>query len=68
MKNQVGDGAKVIKNVKELKDFFSVDDITVVGFFESQDNLLLKPYKDVADEIRDEYSFGVTYDEEARKA
>ncbi|KAH9520052.1 Protein disulfide-isomerase A4 [Bulinus truncatus] len=68
MRNQVGDGAKEINNLKALKEFFSVEDVTVVGFFESKDHPLALPYKEFSDENREDYTLGITYNEEARKA
>ncbi|XP_059175392.1 protein disulfide-isomerase A4-like [Physella acuta] len=67
MKNQVGDGAKQLDSLKAVKEFFSVEDVTVIGFFDSKDNSLVQPYKDVSDELREDYTFGITYKADARE-
>ena len=46
MVGQVGDGAKEVKTLKALKEFFFEDDITVVGFFDSKDDSKFALYKD----------------------
>ncbi|KAI8793216.1 protein disulfide-isomerase A4 [Biomphalaria glabrata] len=68
MRNQLGDGAKEIASLKALKEFFSVDDVTVIGFFESKEEPLAQPYKDFSDENREDYTFGIVYNKEAREA
>lgn len=47
MKNQIGDGAKEISNLKKLKEFFLPDDISVVGFFESPDDSKVASFRDL---------------------
>ncbi|XP_005099457.1 protein disulfide-isomerase A4 isoform X3 [Aplysia californica] len=64
----MGDGAKEIFSLKMLKDVFPPDDITVVGFFQNAEDPGIQSYKDVADELRDDYKFGITFDEASRKA
>ncbi|KAK3729051.1 hypothetical protein RRG08_005424 [Elysia crispata] len=68
MIGQVGDGAKEVKNSKALKEFIYEDDITVVGFFDTSDNTKVSLYKDEADDYRDDYRFGIVFDETVRKA
>lgn len=68
MLGQVGDGAKEVKTLKELRDFIYLDDITVVGFFDSKDDAKVGIYKDVANENRDDYRFGIVFAEDVRKA
>ncbi|GFO31601.1 protein disulfide-isomerase [Plakobranchus ocellatus] len=68
MLGQVGDGAKEIKTLKELRDFFDDSDITIVGFFDSKEDAKVAPYKLESDDYRDAFTFGIVFDEEIRKA
>uniref|UniRef100_A0A0B7B682 Protein disulfide-isomerase n=1 Tax=Arion vulgaris TaxID=1028688 RepID=A0A0B7B682_9EUPU len=67
MKNQVGDGAKEVKNIKQLKELFVPDDISVIGFFQSDDDPKVTVYRDLSNAYRSDFKFGITFDEELRK-
>uniref|UniRef100_A0A0B6YWC7 Thioredoxin domain-containing protein n=2 Tax=Arion vulgaris TaxID=1028688 RepID=A0A0B6YWC7_9EUPU len=67
MKNQLKDGAREITNVKMLRDLLVPDEISVVGFFDSSTDPKAAPYTDLVTEIRDEFNFGIVFDDELRK-
>lgn len=47
MKRLTGAGAREIKNAKMLKEFQFLNEISIVGFFDSPDNHKIWPYKDL---------------------
>ncbi|BFZ02538.1 hypothetical protein BsWGS_05577 [Bradybaena similaris] len=68
MKNQIGDGAKEISNLKKLKELFLPDDVSVVGFFESSDNSKVTSFRDLSNDIRDDFNFAIVFNKEVRDA
>ncbi|XP_013391677.1 protein disulfide-isomerase A4 [Lingula anatina] len=66
MKTHQGPGSKEMKTLKELKNFMSEDDVTVVGFFNSEEDEVYKTYQESCDEIREDYKFAHTFDEASR--
>jgi len=64
----IGDGAKEIENLKLLKSLMPKDDIIIVGFFKTAEDEGVQAFKDLADELRNDYKWGISYDEASRKA
>ncbi|XP_076461623.1 protein disulfide-isomerase A4-like [Babylonia areolata] len=63
MEKQRGDPAKPVDK-SSLKSFLKVDDITVLGFFLSdQDDSLLPIYQDAVQDYRNDFKFGYTTDQ-----
>ncbi|CAG5123791.1 unnamed protein product [Candidula unifasciata] len=68
MKRQVRDATREIKNARMLRNLLVPDEISVVGFFDSPENPKVHIYKDLAVEIRNDFSFGITFNEDLRKS
>jgi protein disulfide isomerase family A protein 3 len=66
MRGQAGPSAKEIKSVAEHDKFIEHDDVTVIGYFESESKLKDSFHK-VADTERDRFRFGYTSDPEVLK-
>ncbi|XP_071811453.1 protein disulfide-isomerase A4-like isoform X3 [Apostichopus japonicus] len=57
-----------LTTMKEVKDYIDYqDDLSVVGFFSGEDDPMYQLYVDTANAINEEYRFGYTFLEEARK-
>lgn len=60
--------ATELTTMKEVKDYIDyLDDLSIVGFFTGEDDPMYQLYVDTANAISEEYRFGYTFLEEARK-
>ncbi|XP_077977959.1 protein disulfide-isomerase A4-like [Glandiceps talaboti] len=66
MMTQSGDSSKVKADKKALKEFLSDEqDVTIAGFFESEDDKLYQTYLDAGNNLRDDFKFGHTFDKDS---
>jgi len=59
MLKQVGDSAKAIKTVEEYNKFIDHYDVSIIGFFPSKTGSLYQNFIATADNLREEFRFGL---------
>ncbi|XP_071957938.1 protein disulfide-isomerase A4-like [Antedon mediterranea] len=63
MQKQSGDSSKNKATLKDMKKFLEhQDDVSIVGFFSSEEDDLYKMYLDKGNSLRDDYRFAHTFD------
>jgi len=71
MKRQAGDPSKLLSDVKAVKNFLAEghqkDEPVIVAFVESAEDEQLKLYFEANNDLRDDYTFGHTFDAAAKK-
>lgn len=60
MRAQVGPSAKELLNVKSAEEYLAKEDVSVVGFFESESSELKSVFVKLADKLRESVRFGVS--------
>jgi len=58
MKAQVGPASKELKSVKDVEAFIAKDEVSIIGFFESETGSDAEAYLKFADKYKDTYRFG----------
>nr|XP_054767100.1 protein disulfide-isomerase A4-like [Lytechinus pictus] len=67
MKKQVGDSSQLLGSVKALREFLAhQDDVSIVGFFNNDQDALYTTYLDAGNGLRDDYRFAHVFDQESR--
>eukprot|EP00794_Sanderia_malayensis_P003075 gene3075-3540_t len=68
MEGQVGPSSKLRPSLKEVKEFVkqAKDDFVVLGLFKDEDDPLFLTYLEANNDLRDEYTFGHTFDGKAK--
>ncbi|PAV82219.1 hypothetical protein WR25_21804 [Diploscapter pachys] len=68
MLEQSRPAAKKMSNLAEIEKFMSKDDVTIMGFFASEDSTTFEAYSDSAEMLREEFkTMGYTLDKAAFK-
>lgn len=67
MESQVGPSSKLKPTLKEAKAFAkgSMDDLVILGIFSNENDPLFGTFLEANNDLRDEYSFGHTFDKKA---
>lgn len=67
MEGQVGPSSKLKQTMKAVKDFVkgAHDDLVILGIFKDENDPLFLTYLEANNDLRDEYSFGHTFDPKA---
>ena len=67
MEGQVGPSSKLRPTMKEVKEFMksAVDDLVILGIFSDESDPLFVTFLEANNDLRDEYSFGHTFDKNA---
>ncbi|XP_050388560.1 protein disulfide-isomerase A4 [Patella vulgata] len=68
MISQAGEAAKPVPNQQALNNMIKDRDIIVVGFFDDVDDANARVYMDAANDLRDDFTFAISYDEATRNA
>ena len=69
MERQAGPPSREIYTLKGVKDFMksNFDEPVILGVFEDENDPMLKLYYEANQELRDDYSFGHTFEKEVKK-
>ncbi|XP_022080080.1 protein disulfide-isomerase A4-like [Acanthaster planci] len=63
MRKQAGDSSEHLTSSRALKQFLEFqDDISIVGFFKTEEENLYKAYLEAGNDLREDYRFGHTFD------
>ncbi|XP_038077413.1 protein disulfide-isomerase A4-like [Patiria miniata] len=63
MRKQAGDSSEHLASPKALKQFVEFqEDISIVGFFKTEEEDLYKTYLEAGNDLREDYRFGHTFD------
>ena len=67
MEGQVGPSSKLKPTLKDVKDFVkdATDDLVIVGIFKDETDPLFVTFLEANNDLRDDYSFGHTFDKKA---
>ena len=67
MEGQVGPSSKLKQTLKDVKDFLkgATDDLVILGIFKDESDPLFVIFLAANNDLRDEYSFGHTFDKKA---
>ncbi|ESP01166.1 hypothetical protein LOTGIDRAFT_139785 [Lottia gigantea] len=66
MLSQAGEAARLLPTLSALKRFKQLQFITVIGFFDSEEDPNLRIYMDAANDMRDDFTFGYVLDDSIR--
>uniref|UniRef100_A0A4D5R9Q9 Protein disulfide-isomerase n=1 Tax=Scolopendra viridis TaxID=118503 RepID=A0A4D5R9Q9_SCOVI len=67
MAAQVGPSSKEFDNVKEIESFLEKEEVSIIGFFDSEDVKLKNTFQKVADKMRETARFGHSLNSEVLK-
>ncbi|KAK3739455.1 hypothetical protein QZH41_017293 [Actinostola sp. cb2023] len=68
MRKQVGPSSRLLSSLKVVLHLMKEkDDVTIIGFFDNQDDKLLEQYLAANNDIRDDYTFAHTFDSAAKQ-
>jgi len=69
MERQAGPPSREIHTLKGVKDFMksNFDEPVILGVFQDENDPMLKLYYEANQELRDDYSFGHTFEKEVKK-
>ncbi|EDO32930.1 predicted protein [Nematostella vectensis] len=68
MRSQVGPSSRILSSLKAVQDFMKEkDDVTIMGFFDGEDDKMLESYLEANNDVRDDYPFAHTFDAAAKK-
>jgi len=62
MIKQSGDSAKLINTVEEFNKFLEHQDVSIIGFFPSKSGSNYQNFLNTADQLREEFRFGLIHD------
>ena len=67
MENQFGPSSKLKPTLKDVKDFTkdATDDLLILGVFKGEDDPLYVTFLEANNDLREEYTFGHTFDKQA---
>ena len=68
MRSQVGPSSQLLPNLKAITNFMKEkDDLVILGFFDSDKETLYETYLEANNNLRNDHSFGHTFDAAAKK-
>ena len=68
MRSQVGPSSKLLSNPKAVTDFIKqTGDLVILGLFDNDKEPLYETYLEANNDLRNEHSFGHTFDAAAKK-
>ena len=67
MENQFGPSSKLKPTLKDVKEFVkdATDDLLILGVFKDENDPLFVTFLDANNDLREEYTFGHTFDKQA---